>query len=101
MLSCDQQCVVLTNLLGKIMMRNSDADCVPSDFLQLCVHGMAHLKQCHRTNVIYLLAKALRPMRSDQSDSLLLTKRMPMGLIEHSVNFFTSSSARQVVGMPR
>ena len=96
MLSCDEQCAVLTNLFGMIMMRNTNAGCIPSDFLQLCLHAMAHLKQCDRTNVIYLLAKALGTMRSDQSDSLLPAKRMPMGLIEYIVQFFTSSSAKQV-----
>ena len=96
MLSCDEKCAVLSNLFGMIMMRNTNAGCIPSDFLQLCLHGMAHLKQCNRTNVIYLLAKALGTMRSDLSDSLLPAKRMPMGLIEYNVQFFTSSSAKQV-----
>ena len=57
---------------------------------------MIHLKHCHRSNVIYLLAKALGTMRPDQSDSLLPAKRMPMGLIEYSAKFFTASSTRQV-----
>lgn len=95
-LSCDEKCAVLSNLFGMIMMRNTNAGCIPSDFLQLCLHGMAHLKQCDRTNVIYLLAKALGTMRSDLSDSLLPAKRMPMGLIEYNVQFFTSPSANQV-----
>ena len=98
MLSCEQQCAVLSALFGTVVMRNSDAGSVPSHFLQLCLHGMAHLKQCSRSNIIYLLAKAVGTMRQDQSDSLLPAKRMPMGLIEHSINFFTSSSARQVHG---
>ena len=78
-LSCEEKCAVLSNLFGMIMMRNTNAKCIPSEFLKLCLRGMAHLKQCDRSNVIYLLAKALGTMRSDQSDSLLPAKRMPWG----------------------
>ena len=53
---------------------------------------MEHLKSCSRSNVIYNLAKALGKMRDDHSDSLLPTKRIPMGLVEHCVNFCSSHS---------
>ena len=39
---------------------------------------------------------ALGTKRKDQTDSLLPSKRMPMGLIEHCVNFFCSSSIHEV-----
>ena len=51
---------------------------------------------CGRSNVLYNLAKALGTMRDDQTDSLLPVKRMPMGLIEHCVNFFCCSHSEQV-----
>lgn len=35
-------------------------------------------------------------MRSDGLDSLLLAKRMPIGLIEHIVNFFTVDAVNKV-----
>ena len=96
MLSSDQQCKVLSKLFGVFVTRYTDIGCLPSDFLELSVHAMIHLKHCHRSNVIYLMAKALGTMRPDQSDSLLPAKRMPMGLIEYSAKFFTASSTRQV-----
>lgn len=62
----------------------------------LAVSAMEHLESCGRSNVVYNLAKVLGRMRNDKSDSLLPAKRMPMGLIEHCVNFFSSSSIREV-----
>lgn len=69
---------------------------VPEDFLNVTVEGIRHLSRNGRSNVIYLLAKALGTMRSDGLDSLLPTKRMPMGLIEHIVNFFTVDAINKV-----
>ena len=42
------------------------------------------------------LAKAAGTLRDDGSDALLPLKRLPTGLIEHSLNFFTASSIAQV-----
>jgi len=70
--------------------------CVPDDFIELTVSGMNHLKECGRSNVIYSLAKGLGRMRPDQSDSLLPARRMPMGLIEHCINFFSVDSIKKV-----
>ena len=36
-------------------------------------------------------------MHPDGSDSLLLTKNMPMGLIEYAVNVSTASSVQKVI----
>ena len=49
---------------------------------------MQHLKACNRANVIYGMAKALG---IKCQDSLLLAKRMPMGLLEYLSNFFLVS----------
>lgn len=57
---------------------------------------MEHLKSCRRSNVLYGLAKAVGTMRGDESDSLMPARRMPMGLVEHIINFFCSSSLYKV-----
>ena len=69
---------------------------VPKDFLLLAMSAMEHLESCGRSNVVYNLAKVLGTRRNDKSDSLLPAKRMPMGLVEHCINFFSSSSTREV-----
>ena len=55
-----------------------------------------HLQSCGRSNVVHQLVRALGSLRDDGSDSLLPARRMPMGLIEHCVNFFNSSSMKEV-----
>ena len=96
MLPSDQQCALLSQLFATFLKQNTSIICPPGDFLELAVRGVMHLQQCGCSNVIYMLAKALGTMRPDQSDSLLPAKRMPMGLIEYVVLFFTASSTRQV-----
>ena len=78
------------------LKKSTDLLNVPDDFIQLAVSGMSHLKRCGRSNVIYSLVKTVGTMRPDHSDSLLPAKRMLMGLIEHCVNFFSSTSINQV-----
>ena len=65
------------------------------DFMLLSVLAMIHLKSCKRSNVLYKFAKCLGTMRGDGSDSLLPAKRIPMELIEHCMDFFSSSSSQE------
>ena len=66
------------------------------DFIKLSLSAMTHLQSCGRSNVVYGLVKCLGTMRSDGSDSLLPAKRMPLGLIEHCVDFFKTPSLHMV-----
>ena len=90
-LEVNEQFDVLSDLFAAISMQE-----VPKDFLHLAAKGMQNLRNAGRSNSIYLLAKALGTMRKDGSDSLLPVKRMPMGLIEYAVAFFTASSVQKV-----
>ena len=66
------------------------------DFLCLTASGMQNLSDAGRSNTIYQLAQGLGTSRSDGSDSLLPVRRMPMGLIEYAIVFFTASSVQKV-----
>ena len=96
LLPTKQQCAVLSQMFVMFLKQNTSIRKVPSDFLELTVQGMIHLQTCGRSNIIYLLAKALGTMRPDQSDSLLPAKRMPMGLVEYIIMFFNAKSTPQV-----
>ena len=85
-LPAHQQKAVLSNLFDLFVQASTTLAFVPN-FIEFTVNGMNHLKACGRSNVIYLLAKSLGTLRPDGSDSLLPARRMPMGLIEHCVNF--------------
>lgn len=69
---------------------------VPGDFLVVAGTAMAHLAGNSRSNVLYSLAKGIGTMREDNSDSLFPVKRMPMGLVEYTANFFTAENLNQV-----
>ena len=93
----EQQLDLISELFKSYCAVQSDIS-LPDDFLQLSMLAMKHLRSCGRSNVLYHLAKALGTMRSNQNESLLPARCMPMGLIEHCVNFFCSTSIRQVQG---
>lgn len=90
-----QQVEVFSSLFSHYQRQHCNIR-VPEGFLELAIRGMQHLHGSGRSNVIYAMAKAVGTMRRDNSDSLLPVKRMPMGLVEYIVNFFTSSSIQKV-----
>ena len=55
-----------------------------------------YLKNCNQTNVAYGLAKVIGTLRPDKTDSLMPTKRMPMGLVEYLVQFFSADNLTKV-----
>lgn len=89
---------ILSQIFSQILIRNYSAPSLemPDDFFKLVACGVQNLHQNKRTNVIYSLAKAVVTMRVDGSDSLLPVKRMPMGIIDYAVTFFTVFSVQQV-----
>ena len=91
-----EQLNVLSQLFSAVVERNFTVARIPGDFLRRCAEVMQNLHLSGRSNTIYLLAKALGTKRIDGSDTLLPTKRMPMGLIEYTAAFFTASSLQQV-----
>ena len=94
-LKLDEQFKVLNKLFCGLLQKNSACVC-PDEFLELSANAMAHLHNCQCSNVVYLLSQALGTVRPDSSDSLLPANRMPMGLIEYSVSFFTSQHINEV-----
>lgn len=92
----EQQLEVLSLLFSEFSSQYPSSLRVSSDFLSVMIHGMKYLNKCGRSNVIRSLVQVLGTMRPDDSDSLMPVKRMPMGLIEHCVNFFNASSISKV-----
>ena len=67
-----QELHIISDLFKSYVASNLSMN-LPGDFLELAV------------------AKVIGTMREDRSDLLLPAKHMPMGLIEHCINFFTST----------
>ena len=90
-----EQLEILSLLFSRVLQKCSTPT-IPPDFLVLVSDGMQRLHASKWSNVIYLLAKALGTLRSDGSESLMPVNKMPMGLLEYTVNFFTASSIQKV-----
>ena len=90
-----EQIDVISKIFKSYCCSHSTVD-PPDDFLKLSLLAMEHLKSCSRTNVVYAITKVLGTMREDKSDSLLPAKRMPMGLVEHVINFYGSPTLHEV-----
>ena len=69
---------------------------VPSDFLPKAASAMVQLQSSGRSNVLYTLASGIGTTRSGSEKSRFPTDRMPMGLLEHMVNFFASLDMTKV-----
>ena len=70
---------------------------VPNDFLAMALKGMQNLSAAGRSNVICTLCKGLGSFRPGNSkETYFPTSRMPMGLLEYMVNFFTSEHGNTV-----
>ena len=91
-----EQLNLLSDVFTLYLQQHTHIQVPPSDFIHLAIQGMERLHKAGWKNVIYLMAKALGTACPDSSDSLLPTSRMPMGLVEHIVNFFTATSLQQV-----
>jgi hypothetical protein len=73
------------DILSKLFTKTCDLN-VPADFLLLAASGMQNLCNAGRSNVIYVLAKAVGKMRTDDSDTLLYTiEANAHGLFFHSI----------------
>ena len=62
---------------------------IRSDFLRLTIDASEHLL---KYNDVYRVAKAIGTKRTDKSDCRFPAKRMPVGLLEHMVNFYNADS---------
>ena len=93
----EDQLRVLSALFSELVKAGYNVPDIPLDFLSPAASGMKNLIDGGRLNVIYLLAKAVGTKRADNSDTLLPVRRMPMGLLEYSVAFFTCTAVQQVL----
>ncbi len=93
--SPEEQLLVLTTLL----QNHAYGILVPSDFVKLSVEAMLHLKEANRTNVVYNLMNAVGTKRPHSDDTRLPVNRMPMGLLEDCVSFFSSSNTTKVINI--
>lgn len=93
----EEQVSAINQVLQIVAARSFPVVAVPDDFLRLCLKAMERLKEVGRFNVVYGLVRGLGTMREDNSDSRLPALRMPMGLLEYAISFYSANTINQVL----
>ena len=94
-LSPEEQLQFIGDLFSQYASQHKGLD-VPKDFVKLALLGMEQLSATGKKNTIYALCKGLGTQRPDGSDSYFPTSRMPMGLLQHIVQFFVAKPGEHV-----
>ena len=96
LLSSDEQLTLLCDMFSHTATSMFGLS-VPSDFLALALKGMRNLSAAGRSDVIYGVCKGLGNFCPDNPhETYFPISRMPMGLLEYMVNFFTSEHGNTV-----
>ena len=68
----------------------------PSHFISLSVLAMENLQNHKKINLLFKFAECVGKQRPDGSDTLMPMNRMPFGLLEYQIQFFTCTNTQQV-----
>ena len=68
----------------------------PKNFVQMSLAAMKRLEANGKSNLVYKFCQGLAFDRPDKSGPLIPINRMPFGLIEYCIEFFTCTNVMQV-----
>ena len=68
----------------------------PRSFIQLSLEAMKRLEDNDKVNLVFKFCQGLAQDRPDKSGPLIPIHRMPFGLLQHCIEFFTCTSVMQV-----
>ena len=68
----------------------------PANFAELAVQAMKHLQEKGKSNLMYKFPMCIATNRPGSNDSLFPLDRMPLGLVEHQIEFFSATNIMQV-----
>ena len=71
-------------------------DTNPGNFASLSAKAMKLLQSQGKTNLVYRFAYVIATAHPESDESLLPLNRMPFGLIEYQIDFFSSTNISQV-----
>ena len=89
----------LTNVANAMFLELAKSDGVetnPHDFAKLATTAMARLKEAGKPDIMYKFAKCLGGNRPDTAEPLMPFDKMPFGLIEYQVEFFSCTNTSGV-----
>ena len=89
----------LENLLNKLFLHLALAHNItsnPGNFCSLSIKAMELLKKNNKNNLVYKFALALCKTKPDTDEPVFPMDRMPFGLVEYQIEFFSCTHIRQV-----
>ena len=85
----------LTQKLFLKLAKRKEITSNPADFVPLSLEGMKKLEDLGKANLIYKFSQSLAKDREGTKMPLLPVDRMPFGLIDYVIQFYTCTDARQ------
>ena len=71
-------------------------DSNPGDYAKLSLNAMSNLQFNNKPNIMYKLAYCLATKRSGAEDYLFPMSRMPFGMVQYQIEFFSCTNISQV-----
>ena len=68
----------------------------PANFAEIAVQAMKHLQEKGKSNLMYKFAVCIATNRPGSNDSLFTLDRMPFGMVEYQIEFFSATNVMQV-----
>lgn len=87
--------VLLDNLYLQVAKANG-IDSNPSDYACLSINAMKKLQAGGKNNLLYKFTQCIAVDRPDKSGPLMLMDRMPFGMVEYCIEFFSCTITDQV-----
>ena len=69
---------------------------VPHRYIRNSLSAMSYLQSRKKCNILDGTAYVFGNLKADKSDSRFPTNRMPFGLLEHCINFYSANSSSEV-----
>ena len=86
----------ILELLFSIACKTHEISSLPHRYIHNSLSAMRYLQSRSKSNILDGAARVFGNMRRDKSDSMFPTKRMPFGLLEYCINFYSSKSCSEV-----
>ena len=92
----EAQLTELANLSFLELALKSGIDSNPADFASLSVSAMKKLQVQKKNNLVYKFAFCIAKNRPGSDETLFPMDRMPFGLVEYQIEFFSATNVMQV-----
>ena len=92
--------VELANLAFLELALQNGINSNPANFAELAMHAMKRLQDNGKNNLIYKFALCIASNRPGSSDSLFPINRMPFGMVEYQIEFFSATNIRFAISLP-